>query len=786
MGGAREGLIVEAWDRVVASDPGARRLRMALHAALAMASALGVEFAFATIVGAGAQDTVVAMLLGTIVAMMGSMALVGVAIWPKVRTAVFFPVAIGAGAVGGVATGGHTDLMLVGFVIVMFIAVFVRRFGLPFFFYGFMAWIGYFFAAFLGADMAMLPWMLVCVAVGSCWVLLLSATVLRTRPRRILRRVRDAFDARARAVARACSELLDTAAGADPARARRTLHARQLRLAEAALIIDGWAAEPAALPDGWSAPALRRRVIDAQLAVDALASAAMALATADTAARVPAGRIVDHLARSRYRAAGRAARRLLEPAAAAGEWPAYRLAAATIEFVTLTRRVRTPPDSEPDDGQEFEPAIALALENLPGSPAVAREVDARGGRWNPLSRLSLTTRQSIQVAVAGGLAIIAGRELSSVRYYWAVIAAFVAFAGTATRSETTGKAIGRVAGTVLGLGAGILLAEATTGHTIWTLVVVVTAMSCGFYLVRLSYACMIFFVTIMVAQLYSALHEFTPGLLVLRLEETALGAAIGVVVAFVVLPTSTRDTVASATRTYLTAVGELLVAVAEALDGRWRERPSERAAAEEAQAADEDVPEDEPRAGMDALIRDLDHRLRQVALVARPLTRSLTWSADARAMRHRLSLFAAMTGNARVLATAARRPQSVAAAHALAAVCDPLADTCAALAADPAAAEQPRPDATASLAAAEHLLLGHATQPVPVGAGTRPAPDAATQALTHLHLLLAELAGAGQWEPGAAATDVSEPPSDERPAACAEDAVVPDRRPPRDDERSRA
>ena len=87
-------------------------------------------------------------------------------------------------------------------------------------------------------------------------------------------------------------------------------------------------------------------------------------------------------------------------------------------------------------------------------------------------------------------------------------------------------------------------------------------MSCGFYLVSISYAAMIFFVTIMVSQLYSELHEFSASLLTLRLEETAIGAAIGIAVALVVLPTSTRDTVTSARSRYYTALGELLHASA--------------------------------------------------------------------------------------------------------------------------------------------------------------------------------------------------------------------------------
>ena len=161
----------------------------------------------------------------------------------------------------------------------------------------------------------------------------------------------------------------------------------------------------------------------------------------------------------------------------------------------------------------------MMMGDLPGSPSVAAEVAPRAHRWNPLGRLDLTTRQAVQVAIAGGLAILLGSGLSTTRYYWAVIAAFVAFAGTSTRSETFIKAGNRVLGTLVGLFAAIWLAELTRGSTALVLVVILASVFLGFYLLRVSYAFMIFFITIMVAQLYSVLNEFSDGLLVLRLED---------------------------------------------------------------------------------------------------------------------------------------------------------------------------------------------------------------------------------------------------------------------------
>ena len=751
-----DGWISETWDRVVASDPGLHRLRMALSAAVAMASTLAVEYWFARLTHAGTEGVLVAMLLGTVMAMLGSMALGGGAAkaWTKVRTAVFFPVAIGAGMLPGVAVVGHTDAMLVVFVAVMFLAVFIRRFGMDYFFYGFMIWMGYFFAAFLDARLSQLPSLIEAVAVATAWVLLLSLTVLRTHPRRTLARVRRAFGARARAVARACADLLEAPADDERRRARlrRRLHSRQLRLAETALVIEGWSADPGALPSGWSAPALRRRLLDAHLAIEELASAAEALALTRGRLADEAARITGHLARHEYRQTAQRARALLVLDQVAGQepphgqrapgWDCYaeHLAAAALEFTAVAERDGTVPDAdEADDTDEFLPAVSLAMGALPGSGAVALDVVARS-RWNPLGSMPLTTRQAIQVAVAGTLAILAGRELSQARYYWAVIAAFIAFAGTATRSETFIKAGNRVLGTLLGLGAGIGLVHLTAGHTLWVLAAIVASMSCGFYLVNITYAGMIFFVTIMVSQLYSQLGEFTDHLLVLRLEETALGAAIGVLVALVVLPTSTRDTVQAARGRYFTALADLLRATALRLDHRPTTGTAEPdARATNSQAAGPQTMGPQATGDLDALTRALDLRLQQLALVARPLTRSLArpliWGNDPRVVRHRITLYADLTRQIRALAMSTRRAAGPAPdAALLARACAALAD--AALALADTAPQTGRPALTVSrpLDAAEAVLLR--LQPT----HTDGQPPTAARPLTRLRQLLRELA----------------------------------------------
>ena len=69
------------------------------------------------------------------------------------------------------------------------------------------------------------------------------------------------------------------------------------------------------------------------------------------------------------------------------------------------------------------------------------------------------------MAVAASLAIVIGEALSPSRWYWAVIAAFVIFAGTNSWNETLTKGWARLIGTVLGVPAGVLVATVVSGNS---------------------------------------------------------------------------------------------------------------------------------------------------------------------------------------------------------------------------------------------------------------------------------------------------------------------------------
>lgn len=623
-------------DRVFASDPGLVRLQTATRAVVSMGSALGVEWVFRrTAGGGGGMNTLLALLIGAVLAMMGSMGLASGSPAHRLRTGLTFPVAMGIGLTLGTLVSGHRDLMLVGFVAVMFAAVAVRRFGMPFFFHGFMGWMGYFFASFLSVSFDRLPALLVDAAVAAAWVVLLATTVLRGNPRRDLRRTVRAFGARSRAVAGAAADLLSAGPDGRADRGERRLRRRQDRLAEATLFVEGHLADPAAVPPGWTAGELRRRLLDLELAVDELSRAAITLAAGGNGElRTAAAAVLQAVAARDLPGTARRAEALRARADRADggteRHAARRLGIAADDYVAAARAwraldqagdQRSGDDVDPPD-EDFEPAVDLMMGNLPGSASTTAEVSPRGGSWNPLTRLSQTTRQALQVALSGGLAIVAGEALSHRRYYWAVIAAFVTFTGTATRSETVIKAANRVLGTLAGLGVSLVLAHLTSGDSAAVLAVILASVFCGFYLQRLSYAYMIFFITILIGQLYALLGTLTAGLLVLRLEETAVGAACGIVVGLLFLPVSTRDAARAARAAWYGALADLLDAAAGAA---------------------------EDRADPDGLARTMGSRLHQLVQISGPLSGMLGIGTDSARVRHRLALHATADSSARSL-----------------------------------------------------------------------------------------------------------------------------------------
>jgi uncharacterized membrane protein YccC len=133
--------------------------------------------------------------------------------------------------------------------------------------------------------------------------------------------------------------------------------------------------------------------------------------------------------------------------------------------------------------------------------------------------------------------------------------------------------------------------------------VIIPALAIGVYFIRVSYALMAIGITVMVSMLYIDLGEFSNGLLLDRLELTAIGAAIAMIAALLIFPVRTGRVIRQAALQYFDALLALIDGLAQAAHGAPRvEQPAATSSSTTA-------------------ARHIDDTLQQLLVTARPITR---------------------------------------------------------------------------------------------------------------------------------------------------------------------
>jgi uncharacterized membrane protein YccC len=595
---------------LVASDPGLLRLRLAGTATASMVASLGVMTGIARLTG----QPVTAVLLGVIVSMVAAISVNDPEPGAQRLTTVLLPAPAAAAVSLGTLLAGHRIVADVVFVAIMVVAVYVRRFGPRATALGQVGFQSYFFTQFLGARPEQLPWLVLALVVGTACTLVLRGVVFTERPERTLRRTVAALRARAATVVDGVRDAV--AAGRLPKPEGRPLRLRLARFNETALQVAD-ILERADTEQAWpgvSNRTLALRIFDAELTMERLVGAAEHLVCS------------EHPLGPDERAALLAALAQLrdqlgvvevpDPLASRdGDSPARRLSAA-IHRASLTMF---------ETGSRDAPELA-AIEDLGSDDEPDQDAaDDRG--------LRTSTRQAIQVGVATSLAIVVGEFISPSRWYWAVITAFIVFTNTTSRGEILSRGWQRIIGTLAGVVAGVGVAVAVGGNVVVSLVTLFCCVFLGFYLMRVSQGLFMFWLTAVLALLYGLLGRFSIDVLLLRLEETAAGAVIGIAVASLVLPSSTRGTVSGHVAEFLSGLDKLIDAAVRVLVGL-------------------------DAAGGQRLLaqaRKLDQTLLTLRTAARPLTTGLAGLAGRGGFRRTLRTLAACDRYARGLARLATK-----------------------------------------------------------------------------------------------------------------------------------
>ncbi|MEZ2127362.1 MULTISPECIES: FUSC family protein [unclassified Sinorhizobium] len=171
-------------------------------------------------------------------------------------------------------------------------------------------------------------------------------------------------------------------------------------------------------------------------------------------------------------------------------------------------------------------------------------------------------RSALQITLASAIAMAFGLALSRERWFWSVLTAFLVFSNTTSRGDMAIRALQRSIGTLFGIVIGLGLATLLTSHLAISMLAAAMCIFLAFYFLQISYAMMTFFISIVLCLIYGMTGALTFNLLQLRLGETLIGSAAGILVAFLVFPARTRGAVDTALERWYGALGELLSAAA--------------------------------------------------------------------------------------------------------------------------------------------------------------------------------------------------------------------------------
>ncbi|MFJ3950408.1 FUSC family protein [Streptomyces libani] len=643
-----------SWDRFAASDPGLLRLMAGLRTVGAIVLTL--------VVLALLHTDVTLMVAGAMTAMVSTFAIKEKEVRGQAVTlALGLPVALAAMSLGALL---HT-LVVAGdlfFVLLIFGAVYCRRFGDRGTALGLIGFQVYFVSLFVQATGPSLPDLYLTLGIAfGCSAVVRFAVVPET-PTRTLRRLREAFRARLAQLLATQMELLDTDPD-DLDKVLDDLRRHTARLHEAALMIQGHLEE--GTRDAATAGLVQRRVADAEIAAERLGMLILNARSAERAdtitmhlphAPVPAtatrtgtedeaivtlhrdlNALLLLIARrapdDRGTALALVRNRLLGyreeddlPRASAAVQDVFRGLGEAARAVLGLRLALDGPQDESDDS----PATTRSREefdaedlSIVGAEETEEPEEDRTGLARP------TTRAAFQVAVGSTLAIIGGEFLSSQRWYWAVLTCWVVFLNTASTGEILVKGYRRLVGTVLGVVAGVALAGLVGNHTWAAFALVLLCIFGMWFTAPLSYALMSFFVTTMLGLLYTLLNTYSLSVLVLRIEETALGAACGIIAAVLVLPVHTDRRTDELLGTVLVRLQDVVSAAVEQLSGG-------------------------PAVDLLGKARDLDTALDELRASTQPLTHPITpLRGRRRTVRYLVALLETCAYHARSLAATA-------------------------------------------------------------------------------------------------------------------------------------
>lgn len=540
-------------NRLLASDPGRKRLRTASKVTLSVMSSVLVML---LIVIHSGQIT--AAIFSGVVGML-SILVVNDDTEKEQKETTFLLAAFSAISItlgSWLAKIGYAaDLFL---LIVVFLAIYLQRFGSRYFSICMMAFMSFYFVTLLKVSFAQIPWLLLSIAIGVLFAYFYNFILIKDKPEETLKRAMRSFHLQANLTLNIVIEIIRDI---DVNKQRlKNLDRNGKKLADYARFVSDELGntEPGRIWPGLSKEQLRLYIFDTAMLMETLSPAIRRLkehkALENTKIRSSLLPVIQSIREAEV--LNREQVHYLENAAASLQALRQLLRqlkpdSSNEEWLYLIRRIESIANHIIDGAYGLQQSLLKGAEEENIREKKVEDVDKE--EQNEEEGLRPTTKKAIQALIAGTLAIVLGHVYSPAHQYWILLSCFIVLLGTETVGRTLVKAFQRSLGTFLGAIAGFVIALYLTG--IEDIILLFLCIFMAFYLLPISYTLMMFWITMLLALMYDILlGGITQQIMVSRVIDTVAGVLIGFTASALIFPQRTRDKVTVSTTEYLASL----------------------------------------------------------------------------------------------------------------------------------------------------------------------------------------------------------------------------------------
>ncbi|SEA01796.1 Fusaric acid resistance protein-like [Thalassobacillus cyri] len=541
--------------RLLASDPGRKRLNQAGKATLSLISSVfTVIFLFNWIDQEALTPAIVAGMAG----MLGIMAVMDDTKQEKQVTTGLLAIS----AVGGVTLGAlfAESVFLVSSLMIVIItsAFYFTRYGSRYFSLGMIGFMTVYISSFLKLSAAQFPWFYLAIAIGISYAFLYNFFIFKDSVH-MLRRSIQSFHTQANLTFQLLVEMIQDPEIKESRAKKLHYNVRKLREYASNVATDLNTHDVAEIWPGLTTSQIRLYVFDTAMFVETLAESLSELKRNDAFETaevrqllvevIAALRNADVLApeykkenlHSAQRATVKFRDRINLLFDEQGPRPKGRL--------YLLRRI----DSIADHVTNGAIEIQLSLQKGDSESLSTEEHDDEEVAEDEKEEgLKPSTKKALQALMGGTVAVIVGHIISPIQPYWVILTTFIVLLGTETVGRTYLKGFQRSVGTVIGAIIGFGLARLVSSYATIEVALIFVVVFSAFYILTVSYTAMSIFITLLIAFMYDLLlGGISLELLGARVIDTIAGGAIAFLVSAVLLPTKTHDKVNETFADYL-------------------------------------------------------------------------------------------------------------------------------------------------------------------------------------------------------------------------------------------